>query len=399
VAGHQLDSSGSEQFDRARRLLAGQREDEALDWFEIAIDTTALLEVKASAAAFVAALLLGFGRPWEVAGFAAVIRDSEGSFALADMLEAAACVQLGDARGALELVGGAGAPVAEPVDRWFPCSAAGVQATRVRALALEGRVDDARGELERAFASGRGVPSEIWESVAWLAAEGLVDARDYVRHLDADSIVELFGRLASTSPGGLDAVAEALWERAPGDPRVLAAATVFGARLAPRRALEWSLRLLEAGVTERSPVLERAETADVAPADRARAAIVAAPLDEARARRALAAAVDAVDDAAVVELLDDALDAGTGVADSVVVAAATTTTRCLRMATRLCECGHEREAVAVLVAGLSLPQADELTSSEFDALVPEHHRARLAEVAQSAAEDELAAILLSVPTA
>jgi hypothetical protein len=399
VAGHQLDSSGSEQFDRARRLLADQREDEALDWFEIAIDTTALLQVKASAAAYVAALLLGFGRPWEVAGFAAVIRDSDGSEPLAAMLEAAACVQLGDARGALELVGDAGTPVVTPTDRWFPCSTAGVQATRVRALALAGRVDDARRELARAIAGAGAVPTEIWESVAWLAAEGLVDARDYAGHLDVDSAVELFGRLASTSAEGLDAIAEAMWERTPGDPRVLAAATVFGARLDPRRALEWSLRLLEAGVPGRSPVLERAEGAYVAPSDRARAAIVAAPLDDARARRALEAAVDAVDDDAVVALLDDALDAGTGIADSLVVAAATTTVRCLRLATRLCERGHEREAFAVLVAGLSLPQADALTPSEFDALVPERQRAVLAEVARSAADDEVAAILLSVPTA
>src|SRR5437870_1284184 len=95
--------SGNDDFDRARRLLHAKREDEALDSFEVAIDTCDDPRIKASAAAHVAALLLGFGRPWEVAAFAITVRD-HGSPALGDMLEAAACVQLGDPLGALQLL-------------------------------------------------------------------------------------------------------------------------------------------------------------------------------------------------------------------------------------------------------------------------------------------------------
>ncbi len=208
-----VEESGCHEFDRARELLGEQREDEALDWFEIAIDATALARVRASAAAHVAALLLGFGRPWEVAAFSTTIRDCGGSAALADMLEAAASVQMGDAAGALRLLGDAGAPVATPHDEWFPCSAAGAHATRVRALALAGRVDDARRDLHDAL---RDAPNghELWETVAWLAAEGLVDAGEYVGHLDSSIVVELFGWLVSAPSDGLDAIAEALWRAA-----------------------------------------------------------------------------------------------------------------------------------------------------------------------------------------
>src|SRR5690349_13318468 len=51
-----IEPSGSEDFDRARRLLADAREDEALDWFEVASGTAEQGAVRASAALHVAAI-------------------------------------------------------------------------------------------------------------------------------------------------------------------------------------------------------------------------------------------------------------------------------------------------------------------------------------------------------
>lgn len=389
------ETSGNAEFDRARALLADQREDEALDWFEVAIDAAAAPAVKASAAAHVAALLLGFGRPWEVAGFAATIRARGGSAALADVLEASACVQLGDPLGALQLLGDHG-PVPVPSDPWYPCSAAGALATRVRALALSGRTDDAITEV-RAGLEIDPNGHELWEAVASLATNGAIDPTGLVALVDREQLVEMFGWLGNSQAAGVDAIADALWQRHPGDVRVLAASALFAWRLDPERALMWTLRLVQAGVTNRAPVLERAELPLVAARDRVEAAIIGAAVDEPRARRALELAVPGVDDEHLADLLELAIDAETGLADSLVVASATTTQRCLRVAGRLIECGYGKEALAVLVAGLSRPEADDLTAEEFDRLLPEPQRLALASAADCVGDTEVVSILLSVP--
>src|SRR3954471_160685 len=136
----------STEFDRARELLGNKREDEALDWFEVASENAPDAAVRASASAHVAALLLGFRRPWEVAEFTGRLRRDGGDAALADLLDASACVQLGDATGALELVGDRG-EVPTPTDPWYPCSQAGAWAVRIRALHLAARETEAFAEL------------------------------------------------------------------------------------------------------------------------------------------------------------------------------------------------------------------------------------------------------------
>src|SRR5438045_3018523 len=99
-----IEPSGSEDFDRARRLLADNREDEALDWFEVASGTADNAAVRASAAAHVAAILLSRGRPWEVAAWADTARSNTDRHGLADVLEVSALIQLDDLDGARELL-------------------------------------------------------------------------------------------------------------------------------------------------------------------------------------------------------------------------------------------------------------------------------------------------------
>ena len=65
-----LTPSGCEEFDRGRQLLTEFRDEEALDYFELASGRATDAAVRASAAAFVAGLLLGSNRPWEVEAWA-----------------------------------------------------------------------------------------------------------------------------------------------------------------------------------------------------------------------------------------------------------------------------------------------------------------------------------------
>jgi hypothetical protein len=79
-----------------------------------------------------------------------------------------------------------------------------------------------------------------------------------------------------------------------------------------------------------------------------------------------------------------------------VVATASSTSRCLMVASCLTARHHEEEALAVLVFGLSMDEADDLGTEEFDRLVPASVRSRLAATARSVGDLEVAELLDSV---
>lgn len=384
--------SGAADFDLGMRMLAGQQEDEALDRFEIAIATAAEPAVRTSAAAHVAALLLGFGRPWEVATFTAIVRERNRS--LADYLDAAACIQLDDPLGALEYVGASGPPAAWD-DTWFPCPPGAVRAVRARALAACGRIDDATVELSVAIDETPGA-AQVWESIAAIAnVEARFELAAFVERLPESALVAVFGWLHGAPRRGVDRVAEACFERFGPHPALLAAVSAFAPHLHVERALDWTARIAEAGGTA-NPVLDRAETAGVARAERVLAAAAGAVLDEPRGRAALEIAAYDLADEEIAPLASEVLALNRDVADSYVVAVATTTPRCLALATVLCDHGFTEPALAVLVHGLTLPQADELLPEQFALLVPLRTRGMLAAFAEAAGDDEVAAILRSV---
>ncbi len=387
--------SGDADFDRARALLAGKREDEALDRFELATERATEPAVRASASAHVAALLLGFRRPWEVAEFTGRLRQAGGDEALAALLDASACIQLGDATGALQLLGAEGT-VAAPRDNWYPCSQAAVWAVRVRALHLAGRDADAVAQLLHALATDPAA-APLWEATATLVADDVLAPADALAHLRPADVPSLFGWIAGAPVAGVDRLAEALWERYGGSTSVLAAATLFAWLLDADDALRWSVRLAAAGVAC-SPVHDRAERPAVAACERVRAAIVGALLDADRSRATLAAALPLVTGADLLELFDLCVERAGILADTFVVAAATDTERCLLLAGELVRRGNHDEGFAVLVAGLSLPSADDLTRDTFAHLLPRHERDTLAGVAQRRGHAEVVGILASVST-
>src|SRR6185437_4825724 len=104
-------------------------------------------EVRCSAAAFVAGILLARGRPWEVGVWAEVVRRDAVRPDLADLLDAAAHLQLGEVAAARTLLAG----VTDPTDRWFPTSVTAARIARAHVMYLDGAVAEATAEVLAAF--------------------------------------------------------------------------------------------------------------------------------------------------------------------------------------------------------------------------------------------------------
>ena len=387
-----IEPSGSDDFDRARRLLADAREDEALDWFEVASGTAESPEVRASAAAHVAAILLSRGRPWEVAAWATTARDNTSAHGLADVLEASARIQLEDFDGARELLDG----VSVPVDAWFDCSPVVVRMLRAHLDYCDGRTDEARDEVLAAFADAPFAP-DVWDAFARLCADTDFDPRTVVDVVTEDRVLHVLATLRSSEPEGVDRIADVLWERHPNDARVLAAATRFAPALDATRALEWSVRLRAVGDDSRCPLVARAKDANIDPMERLRAAVLAhVSFDDERVRDAVEDAVSTLHDEDLAAVLDDIRALAPGLADSVVVAGATSATRSLRLVAALWLGEAHDEAYAVLVHGLSGEDAEQLDTETFSALVPGSVLEALAEHAAARGDAEVATILWSV---
>ncbi len=386
--------SGCADFDEARRLLRDHREDEALDRFELAVESASLAQVRTAAAAYTAALLLGFGRPWEVDAFTDIVRERDA--VIASYLDAAARVQLDDPHGALALVGESGVPAASD-DRWYPISVAAVRSLRARALASAGRLGDACREFDIAIDESPEAP-ELWESIARIAADEELDfdVAPYVARLPERALLQVFGWLYGSPLHGVDQIAEACWLRFGPTHALMAAVGNLASRLGNARALDWTVRLQQAGGRS-VPILDRAETAGVAIDERVRAAAAGALLDENRGRAALEDAALVLADEQIEQLAAEVMTIAPEVLDSYVVAVATSTPRCLALATVLSDHDLREPALSVLVHGLTLPGADDLDPSQFDLLVPIRARVVLAAVAEVAGDDEVVAILRSIP--
>jgi hypothetical protein len=387
-----IEPSGSEDFDRARRLLADSRDDEALDWFEVASGTADDPEVRASAAAHVAAILLSRGRPWEVTAWAETARSNTDRHGLADVLEASALIQLDDIDGAAELLD----RIEEPVDQWFDCSPVVVQMLRAHLDYIDGRTDAALDVVLQAFAVAP-FAADVWDAFARLCADTDFDPAPVIAAVSDDRVLAVLAALQHSEPEGVDRIVELLWHRSPGDPRLLAAATRFASGIDTERALEWSVRLRSAGESVRCPLVARAKDARVDPIDRLSAAIVAfVSFGDERVRSAVEDAIGALGDDELPVLLNDMRAVAPQLSDSVVVAGATTTARSLRISTALWIGDAHDEAYAVLVHGLSLEDAETLEPETFAALVPGSVLEGLAEHAASRGDTEVATILWSV---
>ncbi len=384
--------SGNEAFDRARTYLARLREEEALDWFQIAADTADVRAVRASAAAFVAGILLSRGRPWEVTVWAAIVRDNSPRPDLGDLLEAAAHLQLGEVDQARVLL----ASVTDPTDEWFPASNTAVRIARAHVMYLDGAVDAATAEVLAAFDADPFAP-DVWDAFARLCSETDFDPTDFVARIPDEQVLEVLASLRASAPRGVDRIAELIWQRHTGDPRVLALVPSFAAKLDSMRALEWSARIRATGMGRLCPLLDRANDASVAAPERVRAAALAhVSFGDGGARIAMKQAVPALTDEELPASLREVWALAGMLAETVVVAGATTPARSLSLASVLFEGGARSEAYAVLVHGLSFESADGLTTETVVELLPLPVLQGLAAEAEARGEQDVAGILEAV---
>jgi len=384
--------SGDDAFDRGRLFLARLREEEALDWFQIAADTAVDAAVRGSAAAFVAGILLARGRPWEVGFWADVVRRNSARPDLGDLLDAAAHLQLGEVDAARALLDG----VLDPTDRWFPASVTAARIARAHVCYLDGAFAEATAMVLSAFVSDPFAP-DVWDAFARLCAETDFDPHDFVARIPDDRLLSVLASLRASAPVGVDRIAELVWDRHVGDPRVLALVPSFAAKLESVRALEWSARIRAAGMGRICPLVERAEDRRVDAPERVRAAALAhASFGDGRARTAIAPAVVLLADTELAPALAEVWALAPMLADAVVVAGATTPARSLTIAAMLFEGGAPSEAYAVLVHGLSLETAEGLTTETVVELLPLPVLDGLAAVAEGRGELDVAGILEAV---
>lgn len=390
---HEFDEpSGNDAFDRARNYLERFREAEALDWFEIAANDADDPELRAAAAAFVAGLLLSEGRPWEVASWAEVCRANASRPDLGDLLEAAACLQLDDVVGARPLL----ASVEDPSNAWFPISANSVRVMRAHVAYLDDDVDTATSMVLDAFDADP-FAADVWDAFARLCAETDFDPTLAVARVPDESLLTVLASMRNSEAGGVDRIAQLIWERNPGDPRVLALAPRFAPKLESLRAMEWSARLRAAGMGRLCPLLERAMNTRVDAPERARAAALAhASFGDKGARDAIEKIVPEVDDEALAPVLREVWSIAGMLTDSVVVAGATTPKRALLIADVLYQGGARAEAYSVLVHGLSMEAAEALTTDLVVQLLPVPVLEGLAAEAEARGEDDVAGILEAV---
>jgi len=387
-----LEPTGCEEFDRARGLLTEFRDEEALDYFELASGRATDAAVRASAAAHVAGLLLASHRPWEVEAWAEIVRENSAKPDLGDFLDAAARLQLDDHEGARRML----ARVEDPTDPWFPCSVTAARVARAHVAYLDGDVEEARAEVLAAFEADRFAP-EVWDAFARLCAETDFDPADVVAQVPEDRTFDVIVALRNSAPEGVDRIAELVWARNPGDARVLALVPRFASKLESVRAMEWSGRLRAVGMGRTCPLLERAEDRTVDAVERVRScALVHAAFGDRRARELLERAVPALADDEVVTAVLEVWTIAPALVDSVVACAASTPPRSLAIATSLFEQGAAREAYSVLVHGLSLEAAEYLTTEEVVRLLPVPVLEGLAAQAEEHGEEDVAGLLEAV---
>jgi hypothetical protein len=381
--------SGCDEFDRARALLASARDDEALDEFEIAYERAGEPTIRTSAAAHAAGILLAQGKPHEAIVWAGLARIDAPSPDLANLLEASARLQLDEVDAARTLLAG----IVDPHDPWFPCSPSSARIVRAHCAFVAGDFDHATREVLETFAQDPYSP-DVWDAFARLSAETEFDVEGVVALVPDDRMLDVLAALRASAADGVDRIAELIWARNPGDARVLALVPSFASRLASIRAMEWSARMRGAGMGRTCPLLQRAENPRVPAAERVRAAALAhASFGDRRARELLERAAAALGDDEVVASLLEVWTLAPAFADSVVVAAATTPQRSLAIAAALLEEGATNEAYAVLVHGLAMEAADDLTTEDVLRLLPVPVLHGLADEAETRGEEDVAGLL------
>jgi tetratricopeptide (TPR) repeat protein len=381
--------TGVSAFDEARALLAAGHREEALDLFEVGFAQAADPAVRASAAAHVAAILLERDALAEARGWVVSVRIHPDANGVADLLEGSLLVREGRYDEACDVLEGA----ATSSDPWFEVTPYARELVLAHARYLLGDADGARAAVERAVADAPGDP-DVWNAVARLGADGVLDPAMLVADVDPEHLAGVLAGLDGAEPAGAALVAEALWSSEPGDPRLLGWVATAGRHLPLEDCVRWAARLRAAGLGDRCCLVARARERTLPAPDRVQAAVAAlVAFGDETVRDALEVAVPSVADDEIADVLEAVQEAAPVLADSVVVAGATTASRCLRIARVLARSGHVGEAYAVLRHGLSLESADRLGAAEFAAMLPPTAREQIRAHALAGGDADVVAVL------
>ena len=285
----------------------------------------------------------------------------------------------------------------DPTDRWFPASVTSARIARAHVMFLDEAFAAATVEVLAAFDADPLAP-DVWDAFARLCAETDFDPTDFVAAIPDDHVLEVLASLRASAPPGVDRIAELIWDRNLGDPRVLGfGAVVRGeARQHARAGVVGAHPFRRHGPAVPAHRPRRRPQCRRGRADPGR---VRSPTPRSaipgRAARSTQAVPDLPDDE-LIATLTEVWALAAMLADAFVVAAATTPARSLLIASVLFEGGAHGEAYAVLVHGLSLESADALTTEIVVDLMPLPVLEGLAAEAEERGEDDVAGILEAV---
>lgn len=384
--------SGGDAFALGREALEAGRHAIALEHFTEAAGDAPNEAERLASMAHAAHINLILERPYEAIVWTERLREESPSPDQANLLEAIADVRVDDAEAALALLD----VVKSPDTEHFTYERSLPQLVRTEALTALGRVDEANAALLAAIDDEPDAPV-VWRTVARLAESGfdLGAATDRLPH---DALTNAVAGLLDAPVAGAERVLDTLWARWPGDKTLLAAMATIGNRLPVPRALEWSGRLRAAGLANECPLLGVAASDDRAARERVRAAAAAAAtFGDERARALLELAATGVADGELGETLEEVFALAPDLADSFVVAAASTGRRALRVAAALEEAGTVEPAVAVARHGMELTtgQPDEWRRAVVESL-DDQALQRLADHAREVGADDVATALRQV---
>jgi hypothetical protein len=297
--------------------------------------------------------LLDLGRPQEALLWIEQLRDMAGSAGMAAFLEGIAHLNLGDHVAALAALSGLDADVVDDDGYRVPASMLAVH----RGIGLLGgqRWAEAADAFRELLADPTAkVP--VWAPLVEATVLAGGDVRALAPLVQDEHLTSVLGQLLNAHPVPAEAVADALWEQAPGRPVLLA----FGAKVAPaagvERALEWSTRLRAAGIDARCPLVALAADETQVPVQRLQAAAVAAAaFADPRGEELLGALAGTVPLEQLPDGLVQVATLAPGHLPGFIEGAAVDPQRCLVLAQTLHELGAPDEALAVFEHGFAQP--------------------------------------------
>lgn len=327
-----------------RALGAAGEHEEALEQFTRARQLTSSSALLRQALRSGAESLMACGRSADALTWISGLRSHSTSSTMPDYLEGMARLNLLDTAGALACF----ERIDEARDEDFTVAGYVLHLRRGLALAASQRWDEAAGDL-LAGVRGRRVTDPVWAPLVeahWRAGRSMSPVADAVHD---SQLVPVLGQVLTASPAAGDALADELWQRLPGDARLLAFAIRAAVELPLPRLLEWAARIRAAGLPEQCPLVRVAETSAVPPLDRVRAGAVAfGAFGDQRGTAALtaAAAVLSPGDFGPALLLVDEL--ASALLPTLVLGAASDEPRSIALAGVLRDLGAQEQAEALL---------------------------------------------------